>query len=201
MQILGFRILPGYFDKAAQVRLIETLRQRVIQAPLFQPVMPRTGKPFSVRMTNLGELGWVSDTAGYRYQHHHPVSGKPWPAIPDELLELWSDVADYPHPPEACLVNYYAANARMGLHQDRDEEDFSAPVISVSLGDAAVFRMGGQDRKSPTRSIRLQSGDVVAMGGEARLNFHGVDRIVPGTSALLKEGGRINLTLRRVTRP
>jgi len=117
------------------------------------------------------------------------------------LLEIWQAVSDYAHPPQACLVNFYEPSARMGLHQDRDEEDFDAPVVSVSLGDTAVFRVGGLDRKSPTQSIKLQSGDVVVLGGEARLCFHGVDRILPGTSALLKDGGRINLTLRRVTRP
>ncbi len=201
MQIAGVTFLPGYFDAGAQASLVEVLRGAVTEAPLFQPVMPRTAKPFSVRMTNLGELGWVSDRQGYRYQPLHPITGRPWPAMPEGLLDLWRAVAGYPYPPQACLVNFYDASARMGLHQDRDEEDFDAPVVSVSLGDTAVFRVGGLERKSPTASSRLHSGDVVVMGGEARLRFHGIDRILPGTSTLLKEGGRINLTLRRVTRP
>jgi alkylated DNA repair protein (DNA oxidative demethylase) len=156
-------------------------------------------------MTNLGPLGWVSDRDGYRYQATHPETGKPWPPIPEMVLDLWRGVADYPDEPEACLVNYYAAGTRMGLHQDRDEEDFSAPVVSISLGDACLFRIGGLKRNDPTRSLRLSSGDVVVLGGESRLAFHGVDRIYPGTSTLLKDwfpdGGRINLTLRRVTNP
>jgi alkylated DNA repair protein (DNA oxidative demethylase) len=201
MKIAGVKWLPGQLDPGVQRQLLEMVREAVREAPLFQPVMPRSGKPFSVRMTNMGELGWVSDRAGYRYQQTHPVTGRPWPAIPQMLLEIWQAVPDYAHPPQACLVNFYEPSARMGLHQDRDEEDFDAPVVSVSLGDTAVFRVGGLDRKSPTQSIKLQSGDVVVLGGEARLCFHGVDRILPGTSALLKDGGRINLTLRRVTRP
>jgi alkylated DNA repair protein (DNA oxidative demethylase) len=201
MKIAGVKWLPGQLDTDLQRQLLEMVRAAVREAPLFQPVMPRSGKPFSVRMTNMGELGWVSDMAGYRYQQTHPVTGRPWPAIPQMLLEMWRAVSDYGHPPQACLVNFYEASARMGLHQDRDEEDFDAPVVSVSLGDTAVFRVGGLDRKSPTRSIKLQSGDVVVLGGEARLCFHGVDRILPGTSALLRDGGRLNLTLRRVTRP
>lgn len=201
MQIAGLTFFPGYFDAGTQQELVTLLRSAVSDAPLFQPVMPRTGKPFSVRMTNLGELGWVSDRQGYRYQPHHPLTGRPWPAMPAILLDLWHEVAGYPHPPQACLVNFYDAVARMGLHQDRDEEDFNAPVVSVSLGDTAVFRVGGLERKSPTSSVKLRSGDVVIMSGEARLCFHGIDRILPGTSALLREGGRINLTLRRVDCP
>lgn len=201
MNIAGVKWLPGHLGPQAQSRLLELVRAAVRQAPLFQPVMPRSGKPLSVRMTNMGQFGWLSDRASYRYQHTHPVTGKPWPEMPQMLLELWYAVSGYPHPPQACLVNFYEASARMGLHQDRDEEDLDAPVVSVSLGDTAVFRIGGLERKSPTSSIRLQSGDVVVLGGEGRLCFHGIDRVVPGTSALLKDGGRINLTLRRVTRP
>jgi len=162
--------------------------------------MPRTGKPFSVRMTNLGSLGWVSDKArGYRYQATHPATGEPWPAIPPAVLAIWDAVANHAAPPEACLVNYYAADAKMGLHQDRDEADFSAPVVSISLGDTCRFRIGGTSRSDPTRGLDLTSGDVLVFGGPARLAFHGVDRILAGTSTLLPKGGRLNLTLRRVT--
>jgi alkylated DNA repair protein (DNA oxidative demethylase) len=153
-------------------------------------------------MTNCGPLGWVTDKErGYRYQATHPVTGKPWPAMPLLLLDLWHDIAGYPPPPEACLVNYYAGDAKMGLHQDRDEEDFAAPVLSVSLGDSAVFRVGGQSRKGPTQTFELKSGDVFLLAGGDRLAFHGIDRILPGSSDLLAEGGRFNLTLRRVTKP
>lgn len=196
----GIRYLPGYFDRAAQTALVDDIRHVVEAAPLFTPAMPRTGKEMSVRMTNCGELGWVTDKErGYRYQPAHPVTGEGWPAIPPVLLDLWRAVSDCPQPPQACLVNFYSGSAKMGLHQDRDETDFSAPVVSVSLGDDCLFRVGGTKRTDPTSSFRLRSGDVVVLGGEGRLAFHGVDRIYPDTSTLLKNGGRINLTLRRVT--
>jgi alkylated DNA repair protein (DNA oxidative demethylase) len=198
----GLIYLPAYFDRAQQQQLVETLRDIVKEAPLFTPQMPKTGKPFSVRMTNCGSLGWVSDRlGGYRYQAHHPLTGLAWPAIPERILTAWRDLAGYPNLPEACLVNYYAPNARMGLHQDRDELALDAPVLSVSLGDSALFRYGGTQRKDRTKSIRLHSGDVVLIGGASRLIFHGIERVLPGTSTLLADGGRINLTLRRVTLP
>ncbi|MBU1313414.1 MAG: alpha-ketoglutarate-dependent dioxygenase AlkB [Alphaproteobacteria bacterium] len=196
----GVRYMPGRLDRAAQEHLVDLVRAVVARAPLYVPEMPGTGKPMSVRMTNCGSLGWVTDkTRGYRYQDTHPVTEKPWPPIPQELLTLWEEVADYPRPPQACLVNFYSDDARMGLHQDKDETDLAAPVLSISLGNTCLFRVGGAQRKDPTRSFRLQSGDVVVLGGEGRLCFHGVDRIYPSTSTLLKHGGRINLTLRRVT--
>ena len=196
----GIRYLPGHFDGAAQAALVEDIRRVVEAAPLYTPAMPKTGKEMSVRMTNCGELGWVTDKErGYRYQATHPATGKSWPPIPDVLLDLWRAVAHHPQPPQACLVNFYSDKARMGQHQDRDESDFSAPVVSVSLGDDCLFRVGGARRADPTQSFRLRSGDVVVLGGEGRLAFHGVDRIFPSTSTLLKNGGRINLTLRRVT--
>ena len=192
---------PGYLDRAAQEGLAADLARAQASAPPFTPRMPRTGKPFSVRMTNCGPLGWVSDVAGYRYQARHPETGAPWPKIPPRLLALWADLAGYPLPPEACLVNLYGAGTRMGLHQDRDEADLDAPVVSVSLGDTAVFRIGGAARGDPTRSLRLASGDVFVFGGPARLIFHGIDRVIAGSSTLLSEGGRLNCTLRRVTGP
>ncbi|MFN3545937.1 MAG: alpha-ketoglutarate-dependent dioxygenase AlkB family protein [Mesorhizobium sp.] len=197
----GVKHIPGYLDVAAQRALVEDIRAVVAAAPLYRPEMPRTGKPMSVRMTNCGSLGWVTDRErGYRYQDTHPVTGAPWPPIPKALLDLWDAVANHPAPPQACLVNFYDDSARMGLHQDRDEQDLSAPVVSVSLGDSCLFRVGETTRGGRTTSIRLESGDVVILGGEGRLCFHGVDRIYPATSALLRNGGRINLTLRRVTR-
>jgi Alkylated DNA repair protein len=195
----GIRHLPEYLDRAAQEHLVEVVRAVVAEAPLYTPEMPGTGKPMSVRMTNCGPLGWVTDKArGYRYQPEHPVTKRPWPAIPTELLELWEKLSGYPKPPQACLINFYADDAKMGLHQDKDEKAFDAPVLSISLGNTCLFRVGGLSRQDPTGSFRLSSGDVVILGGEGRLVFHGVDRIYPGTSTLLKNGGRINLTLRRV---
>ncbi len=201
MSVSGFRLIPGFLDRGAQDALLSALREVFEQAPPYTPRMPKTGKPMSVRMTNCGPLGWITDERGYRYQPHHPETGARWPPIPRLLLDAWQALAGYPHPPEACLVNIYGPAARMGLHQDRDEQDFAAPVVSLSLGDTCLFRIGGTGRKDPTRSVRLASGDAVVLGGAARLAFHGVDRILPGTSTLLSEGGRINLTLRRVTRP
>lgn len=197
----GVRHIPDFLDRAAQQALLEDVRAVVQAAPLYVPAMPRTGKPMSVRMTNCGSLGWVTDKErGYRYQPTHPVTGEPWPAIPERLMEIWRQVAQYDAPPEACLVNFYEAGAKMGMHQDRDEQDLNAPVLSVSLGDTCLFRVGEKTREGGTVSFKLSSGDLVVLGGEGRLAFHGVDRIYPATSTLLKNGGRINLTLRRVTR-
>jgi alkylated DNA repair protein (DNA oxidative demethylase) len=198
----GVRHIPGALDPKAQTALVDDIRAVVAQAPLFVPAMPRTGKPMSVRMSNCGPLGWVTDKErGYRYQPAHPVTGAPWPAMPQQLLALWTEVTGYPHPPEACLINFYAPDTKMGLHQDRDEADFDAPVLSISLGDDCLFRIGGTRRGGKTMSLRLVSGDIVVLGGASRLAYHGVDRIYPGTSMLLEKAGRINLTLRRVTVP
>jgi len=197
----GVRFYPGYLGREEQSAALAAIRQVIAAAPLYTARMPKTGRPMSVRMSNCGALGWYSDEAGYRYESRHPQTGQPWPSIPDALVTAWNDVAQYPHPPEACLINFYGSLAKMGLHQDRDETDFAAPVVSISLGDSCLFRVGGPKRGDPTRSFRLNSGDVLVLGGDARLAFHGVDRIYPGTSTLLAEGGRINLTMRRVTPP
>ena len=196
----GVRHIPGALDRAAQQALLDDIRAIVADAPLFTPAMPKTGKEMSVRMTNCGSLGWVTDKdRGYRYQHNHPLTGKPWPAMPPRLLQIWNTYSACPLEPEACLINFYSETAKMGLHQDRDEAELSAPVLSVSLGDACLFRIGGTRREERTVSFRLESGDVVLFGGPSRLAYHGVDRIYPSSSTLLKNGGRINLTLRRVT--
>ena len=198
--IEGFRLWPGALDAAAQADLVAEVFARLDDAPLYRPTTPG-GRPFSVQMSNFGRLGWVSDRGGYRYQSTHPETGRPWPAIPTVLLDLWDATVGWPTPPDACLVNLYRDAAKMGLHQDKDETDLSAPVVSVSLGDDCLFRVGETTRGRRTTSIRLHSGDVVVLGGEGRLAYHGVDRIYPATSTLLKKGGRINLTLRRVTAP
>ncbi|NLS05913.1 alpha-ketoglutarate-dependent dioxygenase AlkB [Rhizobium sp. P32RR-XVIII] len=195
----GVRHFPEYLDRARQEALVETIRAVVAEAPLFVPVMPGTGKPMSVRMSNCGPLGWVTDKErGYRYQTTHPLTGKPWPAMPAVLLDIWNEVSGYEKTPQACLINFYSDDAKMGLHQDKDEQDLKAPVVSISLGNSCLFRIGGLSRDDRTQSLKLASGDVIVLGGEGRLCFHGVDRIYPATSTLLKSGGRINLTLRRV---
>jgi alkylated DNA repair protein (DNA oxidative demethylase) len=197
----GLELRRSYLDEPAQARLLGLVRTVLDEAPLFRPRMPRTGKPLSVLMSNCGPLGWVSDETGYRYQPMHPETGKTWPAIPEMVLKAWVELGGYGYPPQACLINYYTPSARMGLHQDKDEVDFAAPVVSLSVGDSALFRVGGKSRKDPTRSFRLDSGDAVVLGGPSRLAFHGIDRVLSGSSALLPEGGRFNLTLRRVTAP
>lgn len=193
--IEGFLLWPEALDSAAQAALLVEVETALKHAPPYRPVTPG-GKPFSVRMSNLGPLGWVSDRQGYRYQPTHLETGRPWPAIPPLLLRMWDELTGWPTPPDACLVNLYDADARMGLHQDRDEADLGAPVLSVSLGDTAVFRIGPAGG-GPTKSFRLASGDVCALTGPARLARHGIDRILAGSSRLLPEGGRMNLTLRR----
>lgn len=191
----GFRWWPGVLDAKAQAALLTEVMAAVDDSPFYRPVTPG-GRPFSVRMTNLGPLGWVSDRNGYRYQATHPETGAPWAPIPQTLLDLWRALTGWPEPPDACLVNMYRDGAKMGLHQDRDEADLTAPVLSVSLGDTAVFRVGPAGG-GPTRSVRLASGDVCALTGPARLARHGIDRLLPGSSSLIPDGGRINLTLRR----
>jgi DNA oxidative demethylase len=192
--IQGFLYWPGRLDGAAQTALLVELEAALAAAPPYRPVTPG-GRPFSVRMSNLGPLGWVSDRAGYRYQPTHPETGRPWPPIPASLLSLWTELTGAP-PPDACLVNHYDADARMGLHQDRDEADLIQPVLSISLGDTAVFRIGPAEG-GRTRTLKLASGDVCALTGPARLARHGIDRILGGSSSLIPGGGRINLTLRR----
>ncbi len=196
LNLRGFRILPGYLDAARQSALLDALRVVVAQAPLFSPVTP-SGRAMSVRMTSAGRYGWISDRSGYRYAKAHP-EGQAWPAIPDEVLQVWRDLVSDTRDPDCVLVNYYGEGARMGLHQDRDEADFSWPVLSISLGDDGLLRIGNTSRGGSTVSHWLRSGDVVVMGGDARLTYHGVDRIRFGSSALLKGGGRINLTCRVV---
>jgi len=196
LTLRGFDVFQNLLDPAAQARMVEVLRKVVAKAPLFSPQTPY-GKPMSVRMTSAGRLGWYSDRSGYRYAEKHP-NGTDWPPIPASVLDIWNAVSGVERLPDCCLINFYAPGARMGMHPDRDEADFSWPVVSISLGDQALFRIGNVTRGGPTTSIWLSSGDVVVMGGAARLSYHGVDRIKPGTSQLLPDGGRINLTLRVV---
>jgi DNA oxidative demethylase len=197
----GVRLWPGALDAQAQDALIADIFARAEQAPFYRPVMPRSGKAFSVEETNFGPLGWVADITGYRYQKTHPQTHAAWPSIPQRMLDLWHATTGYGAPPQCCLVNLYREDAKMGLHQDKDEAATEAPVLSISLGDDALFRIGGTARTHPTKSFRLRSGDVLVFGGPARLAYHGVDRIIPGTSTRVPGGGRLNLTLRRVTRP
>lgn len=194
--IRGCTYIPGFLEPAAQAQMVAALRDVVARAPFFTP-RTRRG-PMSVQMTAAGAFGWVSDGRGYRYEPRHP-SGVDWPAIPACVLKVWNAVAPDARAPECCLINLYRGSAKMGLHQDRDEADLTQPVVSISLGDDALFRIGHVEKGGRTESLWLRSGDVLVMGGAARLIHHGVDRIRAGSSALLEGGGRINLTLRVVT--
>ncbi len=200
MDIYGFDYFPNYYSRLEQEDLLNDIRHIVKEAPLITPIMPKTGKEMSVRQTNCGELGWVTDKEqGYRYQKNHPITGKTWPDIPPSLQNLWQKLSGFPQPAEACLINFYAPQARMGMHQDKDEMELNAPVISISLGDSCLFRIGTTEKQGKTHSLRLNSGDVIMFGGKARLAYHGVDRIYPNTSTLLKVPHRVNLTLRRIS--
>jgi alkylated DNA repair protein (DNA oxidative demethylase) len=192
----GFQYHPAALTRAEQEDLAREVFAAAEKAPFFQPITP-SGKPMSARMTGFGPLSWITDAKGYRYAPNHPLTGRPWPPMPAILLELWRRYAPDAPEPDACLANLYRDGAKMGLHQDRDEQDFSVPVLSLSLGDTAVFRIGETSRSGPTTSLKLNSGDVCLLAGPARLAFHGVDRVLGGSSTVVPGGGRLNLTLRR----
>ena len=196
LSIRGVHVWQEWLSKEEQTRILDDIRTVVANAPLFMPTTP-SGKKMSVRMTSAGRMGWVTDSLGYRYEPKHP-SGVPWPAIPISVLKVWESLSGSSRMPDCCLVNFYQTDARMGLHQDRDEANFNYPVLSISLGDEALFRIGNLEKRGTTKSVWLRSGDVIRMGEAARLIHHGVDRIRAGSSTLLKNGGRINLTLRVV---
>lgn len=196
LEIRGFKVFRGLLDGPAQRDMLADIRAVAEAAPPFSPMTPY-GKPMRVQMTSAGKYGWYSDRRGYRYERQHP-GGQAWPPIPRSVLALWRALVSAERMPDCCLVNYYGEDARMGLHQDRDEVDFSWPVLSVSLGDDGLFRIGNATRGGKTELIWLSSGDVVLMGGDARLTYHGLDRIRFGSSSLLPRGGRINLTMRVV---
>ena len=198
--------LPGRLDAVEQEALLAAAEVCLRAAPLLRPMAP-WGKPLSVAMSNAGRLGWVTDAKGYRYQERHPEIGAPWPAIPDPLLALWEAEAGADQPPDCCLINHYKPGSKLGLHRDDTEAEWKHPVLSVSLGDAATFRIGGLKRSDPTQSLTLESGDLFLLSGKGRLAYHGVDRIKRRAPNLLdgrpmfdagdgKGGGRLSFTLR-----
>jgi len=195
----GAFLLRGFVG-STETELLAVLRDIVAQSPFRHMVTPG-GHRMSVAMTNCGSAGWITDRAGYRYGANDPESGKPWPAMPPLLLGLASRAADRagfaPFSPEVCLINRYVPGARMSLHQDRDELDFGAPIVSVSLGLPATFLFGGLKRGDKPRRFRLEHGDVAVWGGPARLNFHGVAPLADGEHPVMGRQ-RINLTFRKV---
>lgn len=199
-EIGGFLFYRGWLDDTAQRQMLADIRHVIAAAPLVRPVTA-WGRPMSVRMSSAGRLGWVIERGRYAYSPHHPATGLPWPPIPESVLAVWRALSGWSDLPDSCLINWYGEGARMGLHRDRDEGRFDAPVLSISLGDPARFRIGGMDRKDRTQSTVLCSGDVAVMGGKARLAFHGIDRIMFGQGTLVPKGGRINLTMRVVSPP
>jgi alkylated DNA repair protein (DNA oxidative demethylase) len=189
-------------DIAAQQALLQICRTIVQTAPLFQKIMP-TGAKFNYLCTSAGQYGWLSDQGGYRYTLQHPVTHQPFPPIPPEIEAIAQRaVAHYGLTlrAETALINWYSANSTLGLHQDKTEIS-RAPVVSISLGDSCVFICGGLQKKDPKDKLILQSGDVLVMGAEHRLAYHGVRRILPQTAPAelgLKQPGRINITIRQV---
>jgi alkylated DNA repair protein (DNA oxidative demethylase) len=194
----GAVLLRG-FAKPFEAELIAALREIVEQAP-FRHMSTPGGHQMSVAMTNCGNAGWVTDRSGYRYDGNDPQSGQPWPAMPSSFRALAADAAAEAgfagFAPDACLINRYEPGAKMSLHQDRDEHDFGAPIVSVSLGLPAIFLFGGLKRTDKTQRYRLTHGDIVVWGGPARLAFHGVGPLADGEHSLMG-GQRINLTFRK----
>ncbi len=194
----GAVLLRG-FARPLEGDLIAALRDIEEHAPFRHMVTPG-GHQMSVAMTNCGSLGWVTDRSGYRYDHVDPDSGRPWPAMPPPFRNLAREAAAQAgfdgFSPDACLVNRYLPGARMSLHQDKDEGDLGAPIVSVSLGLPATFLFGGLKRSDKTRRFRLEHGDIAVWGGPARLVFHGVAPLADGEQVLMGRQ-RINLTFRK----
>lgn len=194
----GAVLLRG-FARSVEQDLIAALREIVDQAPLRYMSTPG-GHQMSVAMTNCGSLGWITDRSGYRYDAIDPQSAKPWPAMPPVFRTLAEQAAAEAgfdgFVPDACLINRYQPGARMSLHQDKDENDFGAPIVSVSLGLPAIFLFGGLRRTDKPQRFRLEHGDIVAWGGPSRLSFHGVAPLADGEHALMGRE-RINLTFRK----
>ena len=192
LNLRGCLVYKGFLERNAQEMMLEEVRAVTALAPL-QRYSTRRGR-MSVAMTAAGDLGWISDRRGYRYEAGGPNGA--WPDMPPSALAVWDAVAGVARRPDSCLVNFYGEDARMGMHQDRDEAETHWPVVSISLGDPALFRVGGVETKTPSESVWLESGDVAVLAGAARLAWHGIDRIRFGASSLIERGGRINLTLR-----
>lgn len=200
----GYRHVQGFLGAMYQGAVLELVREVCREAPLTHPRMPGDGRPLSVQVTSCGAWGWWSDErGGYRYVSEHPRTGRPWPRIPPMLLEVFgwarqrAGFADYV--PDTVLINWYAPDAKLGLHVDRSEDN-DAPIVSVSLGADAVFLAGTPDREDKPVKVLLQSGDLLVQDGAARHSWHGIEKVLPTLTSPVKNGGRINLTWRRAHR-
>lgn len=199
----GLKLYKNYLSLEKQEQLVQIIHNILPEAPFFKAISPRK-KPLGSLMTNMGEFGWYADaTDGYKYINHHPNTQKKWPGIPVEIMNIWRKLADYPIDPQCCLINYYnEQNPNLGMHKDLDEQDFKAPVLSISLGNTCSFRYSTSPKsQSPSKTIKLESGTILVMGGESRLIYHSVNKVFFGSNKLLDSSfglGRLNLTLRVV---
>jgi Alkylated DNA repair protein len=193
--------LKQYLNTSQQKRFLELARQIPLISPLFQPVMPN-GKQFNCKMTSCGDFGWISDRNGYRYDRLHPFTHQPFAPMPKEFsdlaIKIANSIGEFDYKPQSCLINYYPISGRLGIHQDNTEKNLVPAIISISLGDDAIFAIGGNKYSDRIHEILLKSGDILVLHGNSRLFFHGIKRIVPFTSNLLKNGGRLNFTIRQV---
>jgi len=185
-----------------QKQLIVLIEEVVIKAPWMDPVTSSGGN-MHLKSTSCGFYGWYSDSNGYHYTETHPITTKPWPRMPDLIedlaIKLATDAGFSSFRPEVCHVNYYqGSEAKLGLHQDASEKTYKTPIVSISLGDTAIFEIGGTYRGGPFRELQLNSGDCIVFGGEHRLAYHGIKKIWPDTSNMIAKGGRYNLTIRQV---
>lgn len=196
----GMKVLRGRLNRADQEAVLRSALKIAETAPFYTPTM-RDGTPFRVEITSAGDVGWTSDDRGFRYVRKHPGNETPWPVIPARIIWLAKAVSEEAgfrgFDPDTCLVNLYRKDGKLGIHRDDDERDKEAPIVSVSLGDSCVFRFGGTSKSDPFTNWTLLSGDIVVFGGPSRLAWHGVTKIMRGTSDLVPGGGRVNLTIRK----
>lgn len=198
----GITVLPNFLSQRDQIKFVETTRQIVSEAPLTAPKM-WNGSKFKVKVTSCGSYGWFADERGYKYLTKHPLTQKPFPKMPKVFYDFAKKCAEevllVNYKPQTCLINYYQnETGRLGLHVDDTEEDLTSPIVTLSLGDSCVFVVGGLERKDKIQKIVLHSGDVVIMHRQGRMLYHGVEKLLPGTSKLLRTGGRLSLTFRKV---
>lgn len=200
-EIKGFHHLPGFVRSDDVTFILETVRAICTAAPLRTPTMP-DGRPLHLQVTNAGQWGWWADRGGYRYVDKHPTTGALWPPIPSALLGLHKraleETGHQPFTPDNMLINYYKNDGSLGLHVDKTEDDHEAPIVGISIGADALFHLGGFDRRDKVDAFTLSSGDAVVQGGISRRCFHGIVKILPTLTSPVRDGGRVNITFRKV---